>query len=179
MTVVYDYPETAPVGDDALARIARLATELRQAKAAVEDAETALKRANERVVQIAEHDIPEAMASVGMSELRLADGTKVTVSDNIFARITEANQQAAFEWLNENGYGNLIKREFKIGFGRDQEEWAHEFESLLDTQGVSFDRRQAVHPSTLKSFVKNQLEEGAEIPEDVFGVHRKSVAKLS
>jgi hypothetical protein len=49
----------------------------------------------------------------------------------------------------------------------------------LTTQEVSYDRKQAVHSSTLKSFVKGQLEDGVEIPEDVFGVFRKTVAKLT
>jgi hypothetical protein len=179
MPETYDYPESVPVSNDSLAKISRLAVELRLAKAQVEDAENALKLAKDQMVQIAEYDLPEAMAAVGMGEVRLSDGTRVSVSDNIFARITDANQQAAFEWLNEHGHGNLIKREFKIGFGRDQEQWAADFETVLGTQGVSYDRKQTVHPSTLKSFVKGQLEDGVEIPEDVFGVHRKSVAKLS
>ena len=179
MPETFDYPEQLPVGDDALSRISRLAVELRQAKAQVEDAESALKAAKDQLIQIGEHDLPEAMAAVNMSEVRLSDGTKVSVADNVFARITDHNKDAAFMWLNNNGHGNLIKREFKIGFGRDQEQWAAEFETTLGTQGVQYDRKQAVHPSTLKSFVKGQLEDGVDIPEEVFGVHRKSVAKLS
>ena len=46
-------------------------------------------------------------------------------------------------------------------------------------EGVKYDRKQAVHPSTLKSFVKQSLENGEDIPEDVFGVYRQTVAKLS
>ena len=175
----YDYPEDVPVGDDALARIAQLAADLRVAKGDVEEIENALKTAKDLMLQIAEHDLPEALATVGMSEVRLADGTRVSVADNIFARITAENEQAAFGWLNQHGHGNLIKREFKIAFGRDQEDWAATFETNLGAQGVQYDRKQGVHHSTLKSFIKGQLEDGVELPEDIFGVHRKSVAKLT
>lgn len=174
-----DYPDQAAVGSDALAVISQLSVDLRIASRDVSEIEDALKAAKELQSQIAEHDLPEAMAAVGMGEVKLSDGTKVTVKDDIYARISAENATEAHAWLNENGHGNLIKREFKIAFGRDQEEWAEKFETNLTSQEVAYDRKQAVHSSTLKSFVKGQLEEGVEIPEDVFGVFRKTVAKLT
>ncbi len=174
-----EYPEQAAVGSDALAVISQLSVDLRIASRDVSEIEEALKIAKELQLQIAEHDLPEAMAAVGMGEVKLSDGTKVTIKEDIFARISAENAIEAHAWLNDNGHGNLIKREFKIAFGRDQEEWAEKFEVSLTTQEVSYDRKQAVHSSTLKSFVKGQLEDGVEIPEDVFGVFRKTVAKLT
>lgn len=174
-----DYPETAPVGEDRLTRITQMAHDLRVAQRRVSQAEAALELANKAVAQLAEFDIPEAMLAVGMSQIRLTDGSTLKVEDKIFAQISQDRTAEAHGWLNENGFGNLIKREFKIVFGRDQEEWASTFEVKLDTEGVNYDRKQAVHPSTLKAFVKQQLEDGTGIPEEVFGVYRRTVAKLS
>jgi len=174
-----DYPDVAPQNDDALSQISRLAIDMRQASRNVEQLEEQLKAAKEQLTQISEHDLPEAMAAVGMGEVKLSDGTKVTVKDNIFARITAENAIEAHAWLCDHGHGNLIKREFKIAFGRDQEEWAEKFQAGLTAQNVAYDRKQAVHSSTLKSFVKGQLEDGEEIPEELFGVHRQTVAKLT
>lgn len=174
-----DYPDVAPAGEDALAKIARLAQSQREAAQLVERAEQALDDAKGQLKQISEVDLPELMATVGMGQIKLSDGTTVSVSDRIHARISQDNMADAHTWLNANGHGNLIKREFKVGFGRDQEEWATAFEDTLANEGVKYDRKQAVHPSTLRAFVKQQLEDGENIPEDVFGVYRQSVAKLS
>jgi len=176
---MHNYPDVAPVGEDSLAKIARLAQGQRQAAQAVQTAEQNLEDAKERLRQISEVDLPEIMATVGMGEVKLADGTTVNVSDRIQARISAAHLAEAHKWLNENGHGNLIKREFKIAFGRDQEAWASSFEGTLDNEGVRYDRKQTVHPSTLKAFVRQSLEDGEDIPEDVFGVYRQTVAKLS
>jgi len=173
-----EYP-AAEVSEDSLAKIARLADDQRKAAHAVAEAEAVLKARKEELVQVAEHDLPEAMFAVGMGEVKLKNGTTVSVSDRIQARISKANEAAAFKWLEENGQAGLIKREFKIGFGRDQEEWAAEFEAKLGTDNVGYTRKQAVHPQTLKAFVREQLEDGVEIPEEVFGVFRQTVAKLT
>jgi len=173
-----DYPDVV-ASEDSLARIARLAEEQRKAAQAVADAEEALKSRKKELVQISEHDLPEAMLAVGMGEVKLKDGTTVSVSDRIQARISKEHEAAAFKWLEDNGEAGLIKREFKIGFGRDQEEWAAKFEEGLGKDNVGYTRKQAVHPQTLKAFVREQLEEGVEIPEEVFGVFRQTVAKLS
>ncbi len=174
-----DYPEVAPVGEDRLTRISQLAHQLRVAQRAATEAAETLELANKAVAQLAEFDIPEAMLAVGMSEIRLTDGSTLRVEDRIFANISQERTAEAHRWLNEHGFGNLIKREFKIVFGRDQEDWATSFEGTLDNEGVKYDRKQAVHGSTLKAFVKQQLEEGTDIPEDVFGVYRRTLAKLS
>jgi len=38
--------------------------------------------------------------------------------------------------------------------------------------------KKAVHPSTLKSWVKGRIAEGDEIPLELFGAHIKRVAKV-
>lgn len=173
-----DYPEI-DASEDSLARIARLAEEQRNAAQAVVDAEAVLEARKNELVQVSEHDLPEAMRAVGMGEVKLEDGTTVSVSDRIQARISKAHESAAFAWLEDNGFAGLIKREFKIGFGRDQEDWAAKFEATLSTEEVGYTRKQTVHSSTLKAFVREQLEDGVEIPEEVFGVFRQTVAKLT
>tara|TARA_Y100000004_G_C8950510_1_gene428247 strand:- start:559 stop:1086 length:528 start_codon:yes stop_codon:yes gene_type:complete len=173
-----DYPEPV-ASEDSLAKIARLAEEQRKAAQAVADAEAALKARKEEMVQISERDLPEAMLAVGMSEVKLQDGTTVTVADKIHARITKANEAAAFKWLEDNGEAGLIKSEFKIGFGRDRQDWASGFQQTLDADNIAYTRKQSVNHQTLGAFVREKLEDGVEIPEEVFGVFRQTKAKLT
>ena len=43
------------------------------------------------------------MSEMGLSELKLQDGSHLKVSTSYRATITEANKESAFNWLRENG----------------------------------------------------------------------------
>ena len=41
----------------------------------------------------------------------------------------------------------------------------------LDHIGVDYENKKSVHPSTLKAFVREQIERGKILPLDLFGIH--------
>ena len=47
--------------------------------------------------------IPTMMSEMGLSHLKLMDGSSVDVKPNYSANITIANREAAFNWLRNNG----------------------------------------------------------------------------
>ena len=67
-----------------------------------------------------EHDrlsgevIPTMMAEMGLSHLKLTDGSTVDVKPNYSASISIANRDKAFNWLRENGLGDIIKNEISV-----------------------------------------------------------------
>ena len=58
---------------------------------------------------------------MGLSHLKLADGSTVDVKPNYSASITIANREKAFNWLRENGLGDIIKNEISVSFGRNED----------------------------------------------------------
>ena len=52
------------------------------------------------------------MSEMGLAELKLHDGSHLKVSTSYRATITEANKEAAFNWLRENGLGDIIKTRY-------------------------------------------------------------------
>jgi len=50
---------------------------------------------------------------------------------------------------------------------------------VLQSNGLDPEQKEAVHPSTLKAFVKEQIEKGSEIPSETFGIFigQKTVIK--
>ena len=50
------------------------------------------------------------MAEMGLAHLKLMDGSTVDVKPHYSASITIANREAAFNWLRENGLGDIIKK---------------------------------------------------------------------
>jgi hypothetical protein len=50
------------------------------------------------------------MSEMGLSELKLQDGSHLKVATSYKASITEANKEMAFNWLRENGLGLNLRR---------------------------------------------------------------------
>ena len=124
------------------------------------NAEEKLRKLRDQYRQLSEEDLPAKLASIGMKELRLEDGSKITIEDFYSARITEKNKETAHAWLRENGHGDIIKNEISVSFGKGEDETALETMDLLQQQGHTPKQREAVHTSTLKAFVKERIESG-------------------
>ncbi len=93
--------------------------------------------------------IPEEMDAAGISSANFPGIGRLTLTADLFAGILPDQQQAAYQWLIDNGHPDLIK--------------------------------EYVHPSTLKAFIKEQIEEGVIIPDTIFKAtpyQRASVTKL-
>ena len=167
-------------GDNLLARLSGLAQEQRDAEIAVEQAEEALQKAKDNLRTIRERKLPELMDEAEMTEFTTKDGLKIKVSEQIRAGIPKAKAAQAIKWLEDNGHENLVKRQFVIEFGKDEEGWAKRFAADLKRRkrplNTKTDRK--VHPQTLAAFVREQLQEGVDIPQDLLGVHRQKVSKV-
>lgn len=129
--------------------------------------------------------IPSLMASAGgIEKFTLHNGTAITLKDELFASVTQANQQAAFAWLEEHGHADVIKDELKISLGKG-EVAAKRAEALIvacEQNGIDdYARKRAVHPGTLQALLKEQLAEGVDVPKETFGVfqQRRAVIKLA
>lgn len=159
--------------------MASLARALVDADAAVEDADQALKNAKERARVLREETIPSAMQELGLEELKLATGQKLSIKQEVYASIPAANKNAAFQWLNDNGFGGLIKIEVDASFGNGEQDAAMALYQELNSRGLTASFDQSVHPQTLKAFLKEQLAQGTNIPLDLFGARPVWTAKLS
>ena len=89
------------------------------------------------------------------------------------------NMESAYKWLRDNGYGDLIKNEIAVPFGRGEDERANDLLKTLVNNGYEPNQKTVVHPQTLKAFVKEQLESGKELPLDLLGAYagQKTVIK--
>jgi hypothetical protein len=140
--------------------------------------EAALKAKKEELTKIKEVSLPNALEKFGISELRLVDGSLVSVKEEVYAGITEDNKEPAFKWLRATGNDGIIKNDVNCAFGKGQDAEAKQLIDMLIVQGYSFTNKFSVHPSTLKAFVRKQLEAGSPIPTDVFSIHVKKVATV-
>lgn len=176
----YDEFRDRPVGDNLLAQISQTALEQKRAEAEVARLQDELKKAQEHLQQIAEHELPELMDAAELTEFTTRDGIKITVRETVRGGVPVEKRARAFKWLEDHGHGNLIKRQFTIDFGRDQEDWAREFEEtvLAREEAINYKLDRKVAPATLTAFVNEQLREGVDFPLEMFGIYRQRMAKV-
>ena len=136
----------------------------------IADLENDLKMMKKKRDHISGEVIPTMMSEMGLAELKLHDGSHLKVSTSYRATITEANKVAAFNWLRENGLGDIIKNEISVSFGRNEDNKAADYAELAKGQGFQPTQKMKVEPMTLKALVRERIEAGKEMPTEIFGV---------
>jgi hypothetical protein len=146
----------------------------------ITDLEAELKEEREKHRNVSERELPDAMDEIGVESFTLKDGRVVTVKMDYHASIPKVRQGEAFGWLRTNGHDGLIKRNVTVKFGKGEDTEAEELVQVLrDTFPESpFTDKHSVHPQTLKAFVREQMEQGIDIPIEPFGIFVRNVARI-
>ena len=129
-----------------------------------------LKNTKKDIERLSGEVIPTMMSEMGLAELKLEDGSHLKVSTSYKAHITEANKEMAFNWLRDNGLGDIIKNEISVSFGRNEDNKAADYAELAKGQGFQPTQKMKVEPMTLKALVRERIEAGKEMPTEIFGV---------
>ena len=132
--------------------------------------EDLLKQKKKNSEHLSGEVIPTMMAEMGLSHLKLMDGSSVDVKPNYSASISIANREAAFGWLRNNGLGDIIKNEISVSFGRNEDNKAADYAVLAESQGYQPQQKLKVEPMTLKALVRERIEAGKEMPTELFNV---------
>ena len=136
----------------------------------IEGAEENLKDLKKKRDHISGEVIPTMMAEMGLAELKLHDGSHLKVSTSYRAHISEANKESAYNWLRNNGLGDIIKNEISVSFGRNEDNKAADYAELAKGQGFQPTQKMKVEPMTLKALVRERIEAGKDMPTEIFGV---------
>ena len=136
----------------------------------VDFAEDQLKQKKMNLEHISGEVIPTMMSEMGLSHLKLMDGSSVDVKPHYSATITQANKEAAFNWLRNNGLGDIIKNEISVSFGRNEDNKAADYADLAKSHGFQPTQKLKVEPMTLKALVRERIEAGKEMPTEIFNV---------
>ena len=136
----------------------------------IEKQEEDLKQKKKDFEHLSGEVIPTMMAEMGLSHLKLMDGSSVDVKPNYSANITIANKDAAFNWLRNNGLGDIIKNEISVSFGRNEDNKAADYAVLAQERGFQPTQKLKVEPMTLKALVRERIEAGKEMPTELFNI---------
>lgn len=178
--------ENAAAQGAGLASIPRLIERYMRYEKEIENLNEMLAEANARFRQLTEEEIPDALLMAGLSEVKLADGRKVTVDQFISVRVksgetpedTEALKKAVHRWLEESGQAHLLTHEFSVKFKKDQVDAAASTRELLEQAHAPFEEKQGVHWKLLETYVRGEIEVGREVPTDILNVQPIRRAKI-
>ncbi len=142
--------EQVEITGDQLASITKLLSEMENLQDLIENEESNLALLKRRLWLLQTQSIPTMMREHGIESMKFK-GKELELKIEYSGSITQKNADEAHAWLNENGYGALIK----------------EFKTLK------------VHPQTLKAWVKEMFNNGngAGIP-DIFNPYAGYKAEL-
>lgn len=168
-------------GDNLLAQISGLALEQKEAEAEVERCAEELKAAQNKLKDISERQLPEMMDTAELTTCETKDGILVKIREKIRGSIPKGKERPAFEWLERHGHDKLIKRRVIIEFNREDQAWARKFaaDCARRKRPLNAKTEETIHPSTLASFVTEQLQEGVDVPLATFGVFRQRLADIT
>ena len=175
MTIDFEKDQTEVL--DKTTNINKLADKIKEMQAvqkAIEMDEEQIKQKKKHLENISGEVIPTMLSEMGLSYLKLQDGSSVEVKTNYSATITQAKKEEAFKWLRENGLGDIIKNEISVSFGRNEDNKAADYAELAKGQGFQPTQKMKVEPMTLKALVRERIEAGKDMPTEIFGVYSEN-----
>jgi len=165
--------------DNLTAVLRTLADEYLAAEAEVARIEAELEVAKANLKDVAENRIPQA--TDGMEgKFNLGDGRELQIKEEIRSSIAGEKREPAIKWLDEHGYGHIVKREIVFEFPKGDEARSKAFVEAVQKLGIPLVMKSnfSVHHSTLNSWVKERLGEGDALPNETFGIFRQRTAKV-
>ena len=149
--------------------VSRLANEAANLEREISDAEQLLKGKKQALYKITDEQLPEALEEMGLQKFTLTDGAEISVKPIYAASIPVDRREEAFEWLRDHEFGDLVKNNVTVTFGRGEDTIAKEFVGLCGSKGFAASQTEKVEPMTLKAWLRERVEAGDPIPLDLFG----------
>lgn len=171
-----DYESSAemPLPTAKVEQVGKLAKEIVDREKTILEIEGKLEIEEKALNRVQGLTLPELLTEMGITSLRLIDGSELEVKNLYACSISDARKELAHKWLEDNGFGSLIKKKVIVILERGDVQAETDLTSWLAQNKYEFDIDEAVNYKTLESFVKGQMEsveeETVKPPFDLFGI---------
>ena len=161
--------------------IAAECVKLKQKEDEISALEEQLKNKKAEADDIGSRVIPELLAEQGLSEIKLADGSKVSVRKEFRATVPkdDMKREAALQWLRDQGLGDIIKNNVTVSFGKGEDDKAEQLLQLAAENGFEPQQKSDVAWNTLSALYQERIEAGLDMPSDSFSLWIKDKTKIS
>jgi hypothetical protein len=125
--------------------------------------------------------IPELLAEQGLSSIKLADGSSVTVKREYRCTLPKEDdrRELAYNWLRDQNLGDIIKNNVSVTFGRGEDNKAQQLLDLAASNGFNPQQKSDVAWNTLTALFQERVESGLDMPSDVFSTWIKDKTKIT
>ena len=173
--------DVANIDQTGLESVAELLRKQLQMESQIEDTEAALKDLKEQHRKLSGEVIPGKMQELGMTSTTMTDGSKVDVVEDIYVSIPKdaEKSKACYEWLEDNGLGDIIKNQVGMSFGKGEGKEAKLLENTIKDLGFIPEVKVSVHPSTLKATVRQLVKDGKSVPDNIFSLFIGQKTKIT
>jgi phage terminase small subunit len=158
--------------------LANYCKELKAYEDEISDLEEKIKYKKEKADKIGSEIIPNLLAEQGLASLKLADGSSIDIKKSYNCTIKKDQLESAFEWLRNNGLGDIIKNEVAVQFGKGEDNKAEQLLGLAVREGYEPSQKQKVEPMTLKALFRERIEAGLDMPSQFFHTFVKDQTKI-
>lgn len=169
--VVAQMKQRKPPAEDALEKVRDVVRRYRDRQGEVADLTERLRRAEEELSTLRLQTLPDMMDALGIDQIGLpAEGNlpafDAKVRNYYRAHIPVDAPWApdAYQWLDKNGHGDLIKTQIVVDIPRGDRELAKKIEEALNKRGVPYTSRLSVHHGTQTAWLKEQVEKYGRTP---------------
>jgi hypothetical protein len=169
--------ENNPVDDKSLKALSQKCSKLEALQTEIDQQEHHIKALKEKQRKLSEEEIPSFLQEKGLTSIRLNNGSQVSVSEDIKPGVLVANRSFCYQWLRDNGFGDLIKNIVSVNFGMGEDKDALQLKKRIEDLGLACAEKEEVHYQTLKAFVGEQHRKGVNLPDE-FGVHVANKTKI-
>ena len=138
-----------------------------------------IKTIKEQANKISSEVIPGLLSEQGLSSLKLADGSKISIQKKVRCSVRKDFDQQAYKWLRENELGDIIKNVVSVQFGKGEDNKAIEMYSLASQQGYEPEQKESVHSGTLAAILRERVEAGLDMPSEFFTKLVEDETKIS
>lgn len=164
---------------DQLERLTRLVLAQIELEDQIEAADKRLKQLQADHRKVSWEQIPDLLLEVGLSEVKLADGTKVVVKETLRVSTTGKYRDKINRWLEAGGHDDMIKDEVVVEFGKGEGEKASELVNDVRTYySDRVDRKRYVNPQSFAAFLRELLADNQDVPLDELGAHVQTITEL-
>jgi len=134
----------------------------------IENHKAKIKELEEREKHFSQTVIPDMMLAMNLKTMKLRDGSELEIDNRFFATALAPKRAEAYQWLRENGLGNIVKNEITVRFGKDEDNKAQQYATLARGQGYEPEQKVSVNAGTLRVALRDLHERGGQIPSEYF-----------
>ena len=161
--------------------VAQECVKLKNKEDEIASLEEQLKTKKAEADDISSRVIPELLAEQGLSEIKLADGSKVAVKKEFRCTLPkdEVKRTAAYQWLRDQGLGDIIKNNIFVTFGKGEDNKAKQLLDLAAENGFEPQQKSDVAWNTLTALYQERVQAGLDMPSESFSLWIKDKTKIS